>query len=306
MVVYMDRVFVLNSLVDYLLLLTTSRLAGIPLRRLRLALCALSGGLYASLVFLPGCGFLAYPIPMLAFGAVMALAAFWPQPRRFRLSALFFLLSGGLAGALLAVGLAVGSPGVFLGKIYRAEISWPVLLGAAAVFYGLLRVLFGQGVRHMGGEIMEITVSIGRKQRTVLALHDTGNTLCDPVSGEPVLVLEQEVLYELWPPEITGILRQEMPPEEKMVHLHSRKLGGAFSLLPFRSVGVPAGLLLAFRSDRITVGDTIHRRALLALSEGPLSDGVAYRALWGGERRGVHEETASGDPMAVSAVEETV
>ena len=32
-VVYLDRVLLLNLLVDYLLLLTTARLAGIPLRR---------------------------------------------------------------------------------------------------------------------------------------------------------------------------------------------------------------------------------------------------------------------------------
>ena len=31
-VVYLDRVLLLNLLVDYLLLLTTARLAGIPLR----------------------------------------------------------------------------------------------------------------------------------------------------------------------------------------------------------------------------------------------------------------------------------
>ena len=304
--VYIDRVFVLNSLVDYLLLLTTSRLAGIPLRRVRLALCALAGGVYASAVFLPSCAVLAQPALMLPFGSVMALTAFWRQPKKLRLTALFFLLSGGLAGVLLAMGLMAGSPGMFLGRIYRAEISWPVLLGATGIFYGLLRLLFARSVRHVGGEIMEITVNIGRKQRKVLALHDTGNTLCDPVSGEPVLVLEQEVLYDLWPPEISGIVRQTMPPEEKMVRLHSRKLGSAFSLLPFRSVGVPAGLLLAFRSDRITVGKVVHRRTLLALSEGPISDGGAYQALWGGERRGRYEETAASDPLAVPALEETV
>ena len=46
-VVYLDRVLLLNLLVDYLLLLTTARLAGIPLRRGRLALCAAVGALYA-------------------------------------------------------------------------------------------------------------------------------------------------------------------------------------------------------------------------------------------------------------------
>ena len=39
-VVYLDRVVLLNLAVDYLLLLATARLAGLPLRRGRLALAA--------------------------------------------------------------------------------------------------------------------------------------------------------------------------------------------------------------------------------------------------------------------------
>ncbi|MBQ2062315.1 MAG: sigma-E processing peptidase SpoIIGA [Oscillospiraceae bacterium] len=282
-VIYIDRVFVLNALTDYLLLLTAARLAGVPLRRKRLAFCAVLGGAYAAAVFLPGCGFLAHPACKTGAGLGMAFLAYRPQPRRLRLMALFLLLSGALAGMLLAVGLALGSPGQSAGILYRAEISWPVFIVSAAVFYGLVQFLFRQGVRHGRGEIMDITVTIGGKRQSVRALYDTGNTLCDPVSGEAVLVLEQYTLYSLWPEEVSAILRQRIPPEEKMVQLHRIRRGSDFSLLPFRSVGVSAGLMLAYRSDAITVGGRNHRRALLALSEGPLSDGGAYHALWGGE-----------------------
>ena len=60
-VVYLDRVVLLNLAVDYLLLLATARLAGLPLRRGRLALAAALGALYAAAVFLPGCRMLAHP-----------------------------------------------------------------------------------------------------------------------------------------------------------------------------------------------------------------------------------------------------
>ena len=42
-VVYLDRVVLLNLAVDCLLLLATARLAGLPLRRRRLGLCAALG-----------------------------------------------------------------------------------------------------------------------------------------------------------------------------------------------------------------------------------------------------------------------
>ena len=53
-VIYIDTLFLLNTLVDYLLLLASARVAGEPLRRGRFALGAVLGGLYACAIFLPG------------------------------------------------------------------------------------------------------------------------------------------------------------------------------------------------------------------------------------------------------------
>ena len=110
-VVYLDRVVLLNLAVDYLLLLATARLAGLPLRRGRLALAAALGALYAAAVFLPGCRMLAHPACRLAAGVAVCRLAWRRERRPWRLTALFFLLSGALAGLLLAAGLAAGPRG---------------------------------------------------------------------------------------------------------------------------------------------------------------------------------------------------
>ena len=165
-VVYLDRVLLLNLLVDYLLLLTTAQLAGLPLRRGRLALAAALGALYAAAVFLPGCRMLAHPACRLAAGVAVCRLAWRRERRPWRLTALFFLLSGALAGLLLAAGLAAGSPGAILSRVYYADISWPVLLGSAIGFGLLLHLVFRQGARHEGGELMDVTVSLqGRRLR---------------------------------------------------------------------------------------------------------------------------------------------
>ena len=297
-VVYLDRVLLLNLLVDYLLLLTTARLAGIPLRRGRLALCAAGGALYAGAVFLPGLGWLAHPLCRAAMGVAMALTAWRRESHPWRLTALFFLLAGGLGGLILALGLASGSVAAYVGRLYRAEISWPVLLGSAIGFGLLLHLVFRQGARHEGGELMDVTVSLqGRRQR-LRALHDTGNTLRDPVSGQPVLVLEQDALRELWPPEAARIVEMRLPPEEKMARLHRLDGTCRWSLLPFCAVGTEAGLLLAVRSDYVKVGSITYPRILLALTPGAVSDGGGYQALWGGRKERRHGESAA----AASAV----
>ena len=50
-VIYVDTLFLLNAIVDYLLLLAAARLAGEPLTRLRFLLGALLGGGYAAVSY---------------------------------------------------------------------------------------------------------------------------------------------------------------------------------------------------------------------------------------------------------------
>ena len=194
-VVYIDRVAVLNLMVDYLLLMTTATLAGTPLRRLRFGLCAVGGSAYAVAVFL--LPVLAHPLCRIGAGIVMALCAFGEEVRPWRLTALFWLLSGGLAGLLLALGLLSGAPYGLVSRVSYADISWPVLLGGAAVFYGLLHLLFRQTARHERGELMDIDVVVGGRRCRLRALRDNGNTLRDPIRGQPVLVAEAAALRRL-------------------------------------------------------------------------------------------------------------
>ena len=90
----------------------------------------------------PGAG--ASPVPSGGGNGHGRLA--WRRERRpWRLTALFFLLSGALAGLLLAMGLAAGSPEALLSRVYHADVSWPVLLGSAIGFGLLLHLVFRQG-----------------------------------------------------------------------------------------------------------------------------------------------------------------
>ena len=130
-VVYLDRVVLLNLAVDYLLLLATARLAGLPLRRGRLALAAALGALYAAAVFLPGCRMLAHPACRLAAGVAVCRLAWRRERRPWRLTALFFLLSGALAGLLLAAGLPLILPQMNARSLYLAGMLAFACAGSA-------------------------------------------------------------------------------------------------------------------------------------------------------------------------------
>ena len=147
MVVYLDRVFLLNLLLDYLLLLAAAQLSGRTLHRLRLLLCAAGGGIYAAVTFLPGCGFLRQAVCQLAAGSIMALCAYGGRRRPVLL---FLLLAGGLAGFVLALGLWAGSPTGLLHRLYRGEVSWMLLIGSA--LYSIFCCACCWGRAHAMGE----------------------------------------------------------------------------------------------------------------------------------------------------------
>lgn len=298
-VVYIDRVFVLNALVDYLLLLTTAALAGTPLRRGRFALFAALGGLYAVGTFL--LPLLGTPIFRLLAGVVIAFPAFFRDPRPWRLTALFFLLSGALAGLLLAIGLAVGSPTCVMQRVYYADVSWAVLLGSATLFYVLLHLVFRQSARYGGGDTVEVTIVIQNRRCRLRALRDSGNALRDPIHGRPVLVAETAALSSLWDGKTMEVLSSSLAAEEKMALLYGK--GISFTLLPYQSIGNSSGLLLAVRSDYLRIGRRSVPRALVALTDTSIGSGC--HALWGGHEKGGEEYAAmvAADDPAVTAVD---
>jgi len=283
-VVYIDSVFVLNALADYLLVYAAAQLAGARLQRLRFLLAALLGGAYAVAVFLPGLGWLSTPLVKAAAGVLMALVAYGGEPRFLRLTLLLFLVSCGFAGCVLALGLAAGQGIPMENGVFYTNVDAKILLISAAAAYIVLTVVFRASARSSGagGFLIPVTVAFYGHRTALTALCDTGNTLRDPATGRSVLVASAEKLQTLWPPELGPLLSPSAlrAPSEIMERLASSGWAAErFRLLPYSAVGVESGLLLAVRLDWASVNGKKRERLLLALSPTPVGDGCD--ALWG-------------------------
>ena len=268
-VVYLDLVFLLNGVVDYLLLLSAGRLAGECLHRGRLALGAVLGGLYAGAVFLPGMGFLVLPPCKIGAAVLMLLCAYGGSRHLLRVSLVFFAVSAAFGGGVFALSLLGGRGIAVQNGVFYSALDLRLILLSAAVCYGVLRLAFGRGAGHSPGELRSAVVTLGERKVSLTALVDTGHTLTDPVSGQPVLVAEGERMAGLF------------PPGEALEGLSGTALGRRLRLLPYRAVGVECGFLLAVRSDGVRVGREDYGAILVALSPTPVSDGGGYSALIG-------------------------
>lgn len=286
-VVYIDLFLVLNFVVNYLLLVCAGKLDGGEIRRGRTALAAALGSAYGVAALLPGWAVLEHPVCKGVAAVGMLLTAFGRSERLPRRGALFLVLSCAFGGALLLLSMARGTDGM-AGGLLGPSLGMRGILIAAALSYGVLSLLLGRQFSHTraGGELEKLTLVHQGRSVTLLALRDTGNTLQDPVTGRPVVVVEGEKIQTLLP-ELPRLDRQSLSrPVELLRELEGQTSDLRLQLLPYRAIGVECGLLLALRVDRVCWGQQEHRNCLTALSPTPLSDGGGYCALIGGQEAG--------------------
>lgn len=281
-VVYIDALFLLNLIINYLLLLSAAKLAGERLRRGRMAIGAALGGLYAAAAFLPGMGFLIHPLCELGAAVLMLLCAFGGSRRLVRVSLVFFGVAAAFGGAIFAVSLLGGQGLGLKNGIFYSALDLRLILLSAAVCYAVITLVFRRMARHSGGhgELVPAVITLEGRRVALTALVDTGNTLSDPVTGRPVMVAEGERVAELFPAGEAPTGTELRDPVAAMERLGQNSCG-RLRLLPYRAVGVDCGLLLALRVDDVKAGTEDYGGILVALSPTPVSDGGGYSALIG-------------------------
>ena len=306
-VIYMDSVFFLNMLMDYLLFLATARLSGVPLRRRRYFLAAFLGGSYAVACFLPGADILSSTAFKAATGVLLGLVAFGGEERLARLLVLLVAVSCGFAGCVLALGLLSGGGIPSVNGIFYTDVSVRVLLIASTAAYLILTLIFHSSAAHcIKGELLPVKIFIQGKKAELTALYDTGNSLRDPVNGRAVMIVSYGVLDRLFPPEIRQLLTPEglsaateliQPLQHMAPWLRPR-------LIPYNSVGAGKGLLLAIQTDWTEIGGNSYPGLTIAFSPTRMET----PALWGeaGRKEGMDDRFFAAakafDPSGAAAL----
>lgn len=251
--IYLDVLMVLNFVIDWFLLMAAGRLCGYPAGVGRSALGGFLGCVYGAACILPGFRFLGNLLWRVVFLLLMGAAAYGISVSAFRRSLVFALLSMALGGIALGVGRG-GAAG---------------LVASAA----LLFLLCALGFREKIGSVRYIPVELelGEKRMKLTALQDTGNTLRDPVTGQQVLVVAPDIACSL-----TGLTEHQLQtPVETMEQIPGLRL------IPYHTVGQPAGMMLAMKLPSVKIGSWQGSR-VVAFSPNGLSTDGTYQALTGG------------------------
>lgn len=250
MTVYLDGVLILNFLVDFLLLLAAGRLCGFPVKICRAAGGGALGGFYAAVCLLPGFSFLGNFFWRVVSLIAMAVIAYGYSVSALRRGLVFVFLCFALGGAVMGIG-----KGGILGIVCAA---------------GVLCLLCCIGFRGRFGGATYIPVELNYEDKHIklTALQDTGNTLCDPVTGQQVLVIGADAAKKL-----TGLTQRQLQYPVESVGVIS-----GLRLIPYHSVG-GCGFLLALRLQDVRIGSW-QGSTLVAFAPEALSK--EYQALTGG------------------------
>lgn len=278
-VIYADSLFLINLIINYIILLVTARICASGVKRLRLLGAAIFGALYSVAVILPQTGFLENPFLKLAAGLLMVLLAYGGQARVLRLTLVFFAVSAAFGGVVMAASL-LGGEGPNTG--FLAPVDLRILIPAFAVCYVVLLLVFKRAGRLRSGGIVTLKLRHGGREVQMRALRDTGNALVDPMTGRSVIVAGVGDVTPLFPhgirQKVAGLrlkdavkVMEELAPEGSM----------RFQLIPYSAVGTPGGMLLAFRPDEIVIDGKDKAGMLLALSPNSVSENGTYSALLG-------------------------
>ena len=243
-------VIVLNFLVNVFLLLGVGRMLPGQTNYLRTVMAAALGGLYGGACMLNGFSFLGSYLWRMVSMILMTGIAFGIKRSSLRRGILFILLHLALSGATAEM---------------RSEL-WPVLtsgctlalLGAAAFF-------------ERPGRYIPVELRFRGQCIQLTALHDTGNTLTDPITGESVLVVGADVAQKM-----TGLTAGELGDPIAAISTVP-----GMRLIPYRTIDRSSGMLLAVRVQEAKVGNR-KGSLLVAFAPAGLDEKGRYQALTGG------------------------
>lgn len=296
MEIYLDILLLENLVINYLILSVTAKFSRLKVSSLRLFAGSIVGALYVVFIILqPG-----IKVYYSAFAKILLsifIVAITFSPRKvlsfIKTLVMFYISTFIFAGAALAF-LFFNQQGGFVknGIVYVFGQSEWSLMVFSFITVGIIIKIFLEVIQSkLIKERLLVPVKIAFDNRMIdlSALIDTGNSLKDPLTNIPVMVVEFNALQELLPIEIKSIFENSQEDDLNSVTsiISTSKWFSRFRLIPFSSLGKENGMLIGFKPDFIEVGEEKEKKdiknVIVGIYNRSLSRNEKYKALLGPE-----------------------
>lgn len=279
MTVYADVMFVLNLIVNYLLILSV---CGITKQRpplYRMILSAALGAAASFVILLPPMNIALNLAIKLAVCALMTFVAFPTKKLRAFLSNSGWLLAVtlGYCGIMTAVVNAFAPRIISVNNMaVYADLSPLLLIISSAVCYAVIKIISAvvQKIRPKN-TYYNVELIKGTKSCKCRAMLDTGCNLHDLYSGNPVIVIDSAAAKKLLPTLANAYSAQE--GNDALPFSTADAVSSKIRYIPYSAIG-GKGLMQAFCPDKIIMSQNSRSVEIdnitAAISKEPLPNGV--------------------------------
>lgn len=292
--IYMDLAFMINFVMDFFILWAASKLGRLSTNFKRLACGAFIGALYSILIYFPSLEFTSTVILKLICSFLMVVVSFqYKNIRWFIKSTSYFYLVSFIMGGAVFGSMYLFRSGPFYIETWNGIMvnninfsgSWLLIALAVALLLGLWSASIIRKNLHQGLWLVKTKITIQGTEVDMDALVDTGNQLKDPISKDPVIVVEYEQLTGIIPEDLTHMLKSKnIPSIDVQVDTFKKDAWNTrIRLVPFSSLGNHHGMLIGIKPDEVLIkdGDNLYKntKVIVAIYHRKLSPQGSYHAL---------------------------
>ena len=293
MEIYIDVLVLENMVINYLILLVTSKFLRVKMKEWKALLASLAGTIYVVVMLvIPNASFYFTLAGKIILSIIMILITFKIKKiKEFLKTAVSFYISTFMfAGAAFAYIYMTGSGGFIQNGVYyifkKSDTNMIVFALAMAVI--LIKIfyetLFSRAKRQ--SHLIDFGIKMDGKTLGLKGLIDTGNSLHDPISKLPVVVCELAAVKDIIPPEIADIVKKNKVPDLLKIgtELSVGEWIPKIRLIPYSSLGKENGMLIGFKPDKVFLKNKKNEEigecaAIICLYDKNLSSNNTYNAL---------------------------
>ncbi len=291
MYIYTEYLLLENFAINYAILYVTRKITRTKTKIIRLLIGALIGSLYTLVLFFPSLKFMKKFSIKILMSILIIIIAFNPE----RIKALVKLISTFYLVSFIFAGTSLGIFFIITNNQFNDIRSFiikdfPFQMLIVGIFFSIILIknIFNYYQKNIikSNYLINVRVYLNNKNVDFTALIDTGNSLKEPISDKPVIVVEYNALKNILP-EILGkiylgdgslcldLITDVMKETQEEIK---------FRLIPFKSIGKNNGILLGFKPDEVIINDFEKRKkikedVLVAIYNSKLSSDNNYSGL---------------------------
>lgn len=263
MEVYLDILFFTNFAADFLVLKICADILNLKFRFFRTFIASVLGGIFGSCIFVPDLSMFFSVLSVSVIAGIMIYISFPPCNIREFLKriAVMYVTSAVFSGAVLFD--ITNRGGIVKNGVFYTNT--PRVLLVCSGVYCMIRFFVLLLKRRSSLSCHEVIIEFMEKRIKCNSFLDTGNGLFDPISGKPVILIEDTVLKKL--------VNENCSVENIYEWVSSDKI----RLIPYKTIdheGVLFGLIL----DRIYINGRCVEDTVAAISDKSLKYPVILNA----------------------------